>query len=138
MAQIRAVIDTNVVFEGLTKKSGSSTLILRAWRSGLFRAFSSLALAYEYQDVLARKLSPQRWESVRPVLGVLLAKAYPVTVNYSWRPSSPDLGDEFVIDCAMNASAWVITHNVRDFAFARADLGLVVMSPDDFVGWLAR
>ena len=37
---------------------------------------------------------------------------------FSWRPMSPDPGDEHVIDCAMNACASVVTANTRDFQLA--------------------
>lgn len=54
---MRVVIDTNVVFEGLTKQGGACGLIIDAWRAGLIKACVTNALAYEYEDVLARKLS---------------------------------------------------------------------------------
>ncbi|ETX07920.1 MAG: hypothetical protein ETSY2_08410 [Candidatus Entotheonella gemina] len=135
---IRAVIDTNVMFEGLTKRDSAGTLILRAWRAGLFQSCVSLALQYEYLDVLARKLSPPRWQRVQPVLGSLLRSAEPIISHYRWRPSSPDPGDEFVIDCAMNARAWIVTYNVRDFELARFELGLVVLSPQEFLTQLSE
>lgn len=134
---MRAVVDTNVVFEGLTKQGGVCGLIIDAWRAGLLRACVSNALAYEYADVLARKLSLVRWNQLQPVLGSLLAKAEFVTIYYSWRPSSPDPGDEHVIDCAMNAGAPVVTTNVRDFQAARLSLGLVVLKPAELVIALA-
>lgn len=135
---IRAVIDTNVVFEGLTKRDSAGTLILRAWQAGLFQSCVSLALQYEYYDVAARKLSPPRWQRVQPVLGSLLRAAEPIIPHYRWRPSSPDPGDEFVIDCAMNARARIVTYNVRDFELARFELSLVVLSPQEFLTLLSE
>ncbi|MCO5193054.1 MAG: PIN domain-containing protein [Anaerolineae bacterium] len=135
---IRAVIDTNVVFEGLTRREGVSTLILRAWHAGIFQACVSLAVQYEYYDVLSRKLAPDRWVRVQPVLGTLLTKARPVIPHYRWRPSSPDPADEFVIDCAMNARAWIVTYNERDFTLAQFELGLMVLSPQAFLTELAH
>jgi predicted nucleic acid-binding protein len=135
---IRAVIDTNVVFEGLTKRDSAGTLILRAWQAGLFQACVSLALQYEYYDVLARQLSPLRWQRIQPLLGSLLRSAQPIIPHYRWRPSSPDPGDEFVIDCAMNARAWVVTRNVRDFELARFELGLMVVLPQGFLIYLSE
>jgi predicted nucleic acid-binding protein len=134
----RAVIDTNVLFEGLTKQGGASGLIIDAWLTGLFRACVSNALAYEYVDVLSRKLSETRWRKLRPVLGTLLAQAELVIVYYSWRPISPDPGDEHIIDCAMNAGAPVVTYNVQDFRLAKETLGLVVMNPVEFITYLAK
>jgi predicted nucleic acid-binding protein len=59
-----------------------------------------------------------------------------VPIYYSWRPSSPDPGDEHVIDCAMNAGATVITANIRDFQLAKRTLGLRVMTPVEFLSHL--
>jgi hypothetical protein len=49
----------------------------------------------------------------------------------------PDLGDDLVIDCAMNASAIVITSNLRDFKRAKESLGLSVLTPVELVIQLA-
>lgn len=130
---MRAVIDTNVVFEGLTKQGGACGLIIDAWRAGLIEACVTNALAYEYEDVLARKLSARRWGQIQPVLNGLLGQAEFVTIYFSWRPSSPDPGDEHLIDCAMNAGAPVVTSNKRDLAQAQNALGIKVMTPAEFV-----
>jgi predicted nucleic acid-binding protein len=58
--RLQAVIDTNVLFEGMTIQGSASGLIIDAWRGGLFVACISNDLAYEYIDVLARMLSPVR------------------------------------------------------------------------------
>lgn len=133
----RVVIDTNVVFEGLTKKGSAAGLIIDAWLAGLLNVYISSALAYEYEDVLSRKLSNARWQSLQPVLLKLLRLANFTTIYYSWRPTSPDAGDDLVVDCAMNASATVITSNLRDFKGASVSLELQVMSPDQFIIQLA-
>jgi predicted nucleic acid-binding protein len=126
-------VDTNVVFEGLTMQGGACGLIVDVWLAGLFRPCVSTALAYEYADVLARKLSEARWLALKPVLGQMLERAEFVPIYFSWRPTSPDPGDDFVIDCAMNAGAPVVTANVRDFRLAQKSLGLLVMTPVEFV-----
>jgi len=130
---LRVVIDTNVVFEGLTKQGGACSIIIDAWLANMFHVYVSNALAYEYADVLPRKLSQQRWQRIQPVLGTLLAKTQFVTIYYSWRPTSPDPGDEHVIDCGMNANAAIITSNVKDFNAAMNTLGLRVMTPIEFL-----
>jgi predicted nucleic acid-binding protein len=133
----RVVIDTNVLLEGLTKQGGASGLIIDAWLAGLLQVYVSNALAYEYVDVLSNKLSAARWQRLEPVVGTLLAQAHFVVIHFTWRPMSPDLGDEHVIDCAMNAGATVVTWNVRDFDTAREALGLPVVTPVDAVLELA-
>jgi predicted nucleic acid-binding protein len=136
-ALLRIVVDTNVVFEGLTKQGGASGLIVDAWLAGLMVVCVSNALAYEYDDVLSRKLSEKRWSKLKPVLGQLLSVARYTSIYFSWRPTSPDAGDDLVIDCAMNASAIVVTSNIRDFQNAKESLGLRVLTPVQFVGILA-
>jgi hypothetical protein len=49
----------------------------------------------------------------------------------------PDAGDDLVIDCVMNASATVITSNLRDFQSAKESLGLQVMTPAQLIIKLA-
>lgn len=133
----RIVVDTNVVFEGLTKQGGASGLIIDAWLAGLMVVCVSTALAYEYTDVLSRKLSEERWGQLKPVLGQLLNVAQYTNIYFSWRPTSPDAGDDLVIDCAMNAGAIVVTSNIRDFQSAKESLGLRVLTPVQFVKTLA-
>ena len=135
---LQAVIDTNVVFEGVTIQGSAPGLIVEAWLSQVFVARVSNALAYEYTDVLARKLAPARWRRLQPIVGTLLAQARFVPVYFSWRPMSPDPGDDHVIDCAMNAGVSVVTANVRDFRLAQQTLGLVVLTPVDFVARLVQ
>ncbi len=135
---VRAVVDTNVVFEGLTKKGGAAGLVVDAWLAGLFQPCVSNALAYEYLDVLARKLSPARWQVIQPVLGTMLSEAIFIPTYFSWRPNSPDPADEHVVDSAMNAGAALITFNLKDFRNAIAVLHLVVITPVEFVHYLTE
>jgi putative PIN family toxin of toxin-antitoxin system len=136
--KLHVVLDTNVVFEGLTKKDGASGLIIEAWFAAYIEVFVSNALLYEYVDVLSRKLSPARWAMAQTALRTLIAKAEFQTIYYSWRPSTPDPGDEFVVDCVMNANALLITHNRKDFRLAEMDLGIYVLSPNQFVELMAK
>jgi putative PIN family toxin of toxin-antitoxin system len=137
LPSLRIVFDTNVVFEGLTKQGGASGLIIDAWLAGLMVVCVSNALAYEYDDVLSRKLSEERWSKLQPVLGQLLSVAQYTNIYFSWRPTSPDAGDDLVIDCAMNSGAIVVTSNIRDFRSAKESLGLRVLTPVQFVSILA-
>lgn len=130
---LRVVLDTNVIFEGLTQRKGVCGAIIDAWFEDLIQVNISNALAYEYWDVLSRKLSPARYTEVINTLDILLSQTKYVTINFRWRPSSPDPGDEFLIDCAMNANAVLITSNVRDFRLAQHALGLPVLTPQVYL-----
>ena len=134
---VRVVLDTNVIFEGLTNQGGACGFIVDSWRLGLLRVCVSNSLAYEYEDVLSRKLAAERWLQINSVLGNLLAHQTTfVEIYFSWRPASPDPGDDHVINCAMNASAPVVTSNVRDFQQAKQILGLQVMTPVALLNYL--
>lgn len=133
-----AVIDTNVLFEGLTRKGGAAGLIVDAWLAGVYVPCVSSALAYEYLDVLSRKLAERRWLQLRPVLVAMLRQAQFIEINFTWRPSSRDPDDDHVIDCAMNANAALVTANLRDFHLAQRALGLNVMSPAEFVSRIVQ
>lgn len=134
----KVVLDTNVVFEGLTKQGSACSLIIDVWFAQLINVCVSDALVYEYIDVLERKFSPQKWQQVQIVLATLLHQSTFTSIFYTWRPTSPDPGDDLVIDCAMNANAIVVTANVKDFRLAHQELGLQVMRPVEFVNWLAH
>jgi predicted nucleic acid-binding protein len=134
---IKVVIDTNVLMEGLTKQGSTAGLVVDAWLAGVLAVYVSNNLIHEYVDVLSRKLSAQRWHNFQPVLRTLLSLASPTVIHFSWRPTSPDPGDDLVIDCAMNAGAIVVTSNLKDFRSAEQSLGLVVMSPVQLVLELA-
>lgn len=134
---IRFVIDTNVLFEGLTTQGSASGLLIDAWVAGMFDACATDALAYEYADVLSRKLTSARWHRLQPVLGYLLSVTHFVVVHYRWRPISPDAGDDHIVDCAMNSGAAIITWNTKDFRRAEDSLGLTVLTPSEAVRFLA-
>lgn len=127
---MRVVLDTNVIFEGLTKQAGACGLIIEAWRAGLLTVCATNAILAEYEDVLSRKLSAQRWTEITIVLDELLeVHTEFIQVYFVWRPISPDPGDDHVIECAMNANASVVTSNLRDFRIAENKLGVSVITP---------
>lgn len=135
---LRVVLDTNIIFEGLTRRRGSCGIIIDAWLADLIQVYVSDALAYEYADVLSRKLSAANWRQAKVALVTLLSRAQFVAIYYSWRPTSPDPGDDMVIDCAMNANAAIITSNLKNFCKAERELGVAVMTPVELVRLLAK
>jgi putative PIN family toxin of toxin-antitoxin system len=134
----RVVLDTNVVFEGLTKKKSACGIIIDAWLSGVIQVFASGALVYEYNDVLSRKISVVRWKRLQILFRVLLSRVEYIPIYYTWRPASPDPGDDLVIDCVMNANAILVTSNTKVFQQAKRELGLQIITPVEFVKTLAK
>jgi predicted nucleic acid-binding protein len=135
---LRVVFDTNIVFEGLSKQQGACGLCIDAWFAGLMDVRVSDALVYEYAAVLSHKLSSSRWERIGIALATLLNEATFTAIYFTWRPSSPDPGDDFVVDCAMNANAILVTLNLRDFRRAERELGLQVITPLELLKQLAN
>lgn len=129
---LRAVIDTNVVFEGLTHL-GPSAKVLDAWAERRFLPCVSTALALEYQAVLQSKLAPHRRETSSMALQALLARCEYVPIYFSYRPASPDPGDDLIVDCVVNSGSLLVTSNTRDFLGASRQLGFLVLRPDSFL-----
>lgn len=134
---LRAVIDTNVLFDGLTRL-GPAAEIIDAWVARRFQPCVSTALALEYQDVLGRKIASPRKEILLKALQALLARSEHVLIHYSHRPSSPDAGDDLVIDCVLNGQAVLVTANVRDFVGPAERLGFEILQPERFLTVLEK
>jgi len=134
---MRIVVDTNVLFEGLTFK-GPCGRIVDSWISGRIVACISTALALEYEAVLTRDQSQKRQEKTRRALQALLDRAEFVPIVFSYSPQSPDPDDDHVIDCAVNASAPIVTSNIRDFRGASERLGFDLMTPAELASILGE
>ncbi len=134
---LRAVVDTNVLFEGLTHR-GPAADGIDAWVDGKFQPCVSTALALEYQDVLGRKLRPSRGEAAFKALQALLARAHYVPIYYSHRPASRDQGDDLVVDCVLNSQSVLVTANVRDFREPARQWGFAVLRAPEFLRLLAE
>lgn len=129
---LRAVIDTNVVFEGLTHL-GPSAKVLDAWVGRRFRPCISTTLALEYRAVLMNKLAPLRGEAALMALQALLARGEYVPIYFSYRPASRDPGDDFIVDCVVNSGSVLVTKNARDFLAASRQLGFPILRPEAFL-----
>ena len=134
---MRAVIDTNVLFEGLTKR-GVCADIIDAWVDQRFIPCVSTALALEYEEVLVGKLGWVKRTAAMGALVALLNRAEYTPVAQLVRPLSRDPDDDFVIECAFNARATIVTRNIRDLEIAQDVLGLIVVTPEAFLARLER
>jgi len=85
-----------------------------AWVVRRFVPCVSTALALEYEEVLGSRFSVTRRDTVLAALQALLSRAEYFPIISRVRPMSPDPDDDFVIECAYNASALLVTHNTRD------------------------
>lgn len=132
---LRAVVDTNVLVEGLTRKAESGRVI-DAWADRRFIPCVSTALALEYEEVLLRKFPESRHRSVQAAIQALLNRAEYVPVLSRVRPLSRDPDDDFLIECAFNAVALIVTRNERDLRVAQTALGIRVLDPTAFIALL--
>lgn len=129
---IRAVIDTNVVLQGLTLR-GECGRIMEAWRDRSFVPCVSTALALEHEEVLLRRFPPARHPAVEAALQALLVRAEYVPVVVTLRPASPDPDDDFVLECAFNAHATLVSGNAKELEAPCAALRIDYCSPRDFL-----
>lgn len=134
---LRAVIDTNVLLEGITRK-GEAGRVVDAWVSRVFVPCASTALALEYEAVLLRRFPPSRHAAVEAALQALLNRAEYVPIHFQLRPASPDPGDDFVVECAFNAKALLVTKNTRDFVRPAANLKIDLHTSTSFLALLAN
>ncbi len=134
---LRAVIDTNILFEGLTK-AGSCSDVVDAWVGKEFVPCVSTALALEYEEVLTNKLGPAKSKHGTGALQALLNRAEWIPIYRRVRPVSGDPDDDFVLECAFNGSALVVTRNLKDLKVGEEVLGLQVWSPEQFIDELRR
>jgi predicted nucleic acid-binding protein len=86
--------------------------------------------------VLTNKLRPARSTNALAALQALLDRAEFVPIHFHTRPLSPDADDDFVIECAFNASAPIVTRNLRDLRIAEEVLQIPVLTPDSFMKML--
>ena len=116
---VRAVIDTNVLLEGITRK-GDAGRVIDAWVGRRFVPCVSTALALEYEEVLLRRFPEPRHQAVLAALQALLTRAEYTPIASRVRPLSPDPDDDFVIECAYNSASNIVTRNERDFRVVKA------------------
>lgn len=126
------MVDTNVLIGGLSRR-GPSGAVIDAWVDRRFTSCVSTALAFEYEEVLVRKLGTRRREEAARALQALLSRSEYVPVRFTFRPASPDPGDDLVIDCVVNAGALLVTDNLRDFRTASRELSFRVLRPEELI-----
>jgi predicted nucleic acid-binding protein len=67
---------------------------------------------------------------VGALLDAVVAVAAPVRLAFLWRPLLPDIGDDMVLETAVNGRAdWIVTFNRRDFALTEWLFGIAALSP---------
>jgi putative PIN family toxin of toxin-antitoxin system len=115
----KVILDTNVLFAGLYSSKGASHQVLRLIDDGKIRPVISVALLFEYEDVLRRnhetlELSDRQIEII---LDNLCALSDFQKIYFLWRPYLRDPKDDHVLEVAVASQAPnIVTHNLKDFA----------------------
>lgn len=140
---MRVVLDTDVVIAGFRSKAGASRALLDL---GLRRSITmvvSVPLLFEYEAVLKRAeqrathgLSDTELERA---LQLLTTACDTQPLHFLWRPQLQDVGDEMVLETAINGRVdALITFNQRHLHAAALRFNLRCMRPADFLHELER
>lgn len=133
---MRVVLDTDVVVAGVRSDSGLSRRLLVSALNRRFALLLSTPLMLEYESVLMRAdhltAAGVTAGEVTELLDALSIVGALVYLDFRWRPMLPDPNDDMVIETAVNGSAdLLVTFNTRDFAVARKNFGVRVVSTLD-------
>ena len=141
MVKIQTILDTNIIFAGLYSLFGASFQVLRAVTAGKIQPVLSVALLFEYEDVLkrnSRKLGLTHWD-IDAFLDNICALSSFQKIHYLWRPFLPDLKDDHVLELAVASQVKKIaTFNVKDFKDVDK-FGVKIISPKQLleeIGWV--
>lgn len=125
---MRVVLDTDVMVAAIRSAVGASRWLLLAGVEGRLLLLVSPALFLEYEAVPKRPehlIAAKADETMIDVILDLLAlEAEQVQIHYRWRPQLADVGDELVLETAVNGRADVlVTFNIRDFELGARRFG---------------
>ena len=131
MAKIRIILDTNIIFSGLYSTFGASFQVLRALTVGKIQPVLSVALLFEYEDVLkrnSRKLGLTHRDIDAFLDNMCKLSSFQI-IHYLWRPFLPDPKDDHVLELAVASQVnKITTFNVKDFK--KVDkFGVKIISP---------
>jgi putative PIN family toxin of toxin-antitoxin system len=135
MADLRIVMDTNVLYAGLYSSRGAAHALLRAIDRGAVRTVLSTALLFEYEEVVRRNqaelgLSDQ---DIEELLDALCLVSEHQKVYFLWRPCLPDPKDDHLLELAVASRAdGIVTYNLRHFE-AAGQFGMKVSTPGQIV-----
>jgi len=131
VVKIRIVLDTNIIFAGLYSTFGASFQVLRALTVGKIQPVLSVALVFEYEDVLKRnsRMLGLTHRDIDVFLDNICNLGSFQKIHYLWRPFLPDPKDDHVLELAVASQVKKIaTFNAKDFK--RVDkFGIKIISP---------
>jgi putative PIN family toxin of toxin-antitoxin system len=118
VTKIQTILDTNIIFAGLYSAFGASFQVLRAVTARNIQPLMSVALLFEYEDVLkrnSRKLGLTH-RDIDAFLDNICALGSYQKIHYLWRPFLPDPKDDHILELAVASQTKIITtFNAKDF-----------------------
>jgi putative PIN family toxin of toxin-antitoxin system len=132
---VRVVLDTCILFSALRSSTGASFRILRSLPERKYQPVVSTPVFFEYEEVLLRPgqfphLTP---EDINDFLDYLAASCEHCRINFLWRPTLPDPGDDLVLELAVSGQVdAIVTYNLKDFVGSER-FGIRVISPAQFI-----
>lgn len=131
----KIILDTNVLLSALRSQFGASYRLLSLVEDSRFRINLSVALVFEYEDVLKRpemNLNLSHKE-IDDILDFLCKSADLREIFYLWRPVLRDPKDDFVLELAVESNCdYIVTFNTKDFDRAE-NFGIKAVRPSEFL-----
>lgn len=125
------MIDTSIMDAGLYSSKGASHQVLKAVLDKRVQPVISVALLFEYEDVLkrnSRRLGIKHAD-IDSLLDVICSLCSLQKIHYLWRPFLPDPKDDLVLELAVASGVKTIaTFNTKDFKGVE-EFGVRVLSP---------
>lgn len=133
---IDIVFDTNVLVGALLKADGPNRRAMRSVLAspGSFRICYSSQIMAEYEDVLARPVITARGlqDEAAALLGLIKRVGTEVIPKPVYAVVYPDRDDRPFLEAAVCVGGALVTNNLEDYPF----LGVTVLGPEEFLGWL--
>jgi putative PIN family toxin of toxin-antitoxin system len=132
---MRLVLDTCVIVAAVKSSGEASHVLVELASTGQIETVLTVPLISQYEDVLYRpehRVAGWTDKDLAALIDSLLGSAERIQVNFSYRPTLRDEGDELVLEAAINGQADIVTFNVRDFAPA-SRFGIRVLRPGELL-----
>ena len=133
---MRIVLDTSVLVAAARSRRGASFRLVSMLPTPAFEIALTVPVYTEWQAVMTR---PEHLpdgvtaEMALSFLRYLASVAHLQDVHYLWRPCLRDPDDDMLLECAVaSGSAFIVTHNVKDFRGVEA-LRVQAITPADFL-----
>ena len=136
-AQLKVVLDTNVLVSGLISNQGPPRQIVDAWLEGRFTLVTSLYLVEELAHVLTYPRIAERIRLDEPevdtILAALLSEAEMAPGELELPGVTRDPKDDPVVACAVEGDAGYIVSGDQDLLVLGEYEGIEVVTPRRFV-----